>query len=107
MSDFDRAWGGLTQALRPRQTLSGWSRDKGITSLKFQIAEIDSTSVTVIPGQGKRRRISKGDFAQVFAFWPEYLRGDLPRHAMANISQNTSYIFGILHWYETSEVGTK
>jgi hypothetical protein len=83
--------------------ITGWSRDKGNTALEFRIAEVESTSITIVPGQGKRRRISKGDFAQVFAFWSEYCRGEITRHAMAQVLQNTSYIFGILRWLETRE----
>jgi hypothetical protein len=97
---FDVAWDDLTRRLKPNQEFSGWSRDRGVTALKFQIAEIEPTSITVLPGRGKQRRISKGDFAQVFAFWAEYCRGEIPRHKMAELSQNTSYIFSILRWQE-------
>ena len=100
MVAFDVAWDDLIHRLKPHQELNGWSRAKGPTVLRFQIAEIEPTAIIVRPGQGMRRRISKGDFAQVFAFWPAYCRGEIPRHKMAKLSQNTSYIFSILRWQE-------
>jgi hypothetical protein len=100
MAKFDEVWFSLQRLLHRKQRLNGWSREKDDTGLRFEIQDVDSTSITVLPGKGLPRRISKSDFEQVFAFWSPYCKGKIPRHEMARLSQNTSYIFAILRWQE-------
>jgi hypothetical protein len=100
MAAFDYTWARIARSVRAGDRLSGWSRDKGETSLRFVIREIDSTSITVTPSGKQSRRISKGDFSKVYEVWPDYLRRKMGRAEVAAISQNTSYIFSIFHSLE-------
>jgi hypothetical protein len=36
----------------------------------------------------------------VYAAWPTYRAGKMSRAEITELSQNTSYIFGILRWQE-------
>jgi hypothetical protein len=102
MNDFEALWRDLQRRLRPGLEIKGWSRDKGDTSLRFEIVDVSPGSITVTsPTLSKSRTISKGDFARVYAAWPDYRSAKISRAEMADMSQNTSYIFGVLQWRDS------
>jgi hypothetical protein len=86
--------------LKKGDQIKGWSRLHGETSLVFKIDEVGDTWISVLPQTKIPRRISKGDFSQVYAFWKSYCAGEVGRAEMTTLSQNTSYIFALLHWRE-------
>jgi hypothetical protein len=100
MGSFASTWRDLRAALKPGDQLRGWSKAKGQTDLQFHISEVGPTWIGILPTTGNVRRISKGDFDRVYAFWPAYKRGEITRAQMRDISQNTSYIFAMLNWVE-------
>ena len=97
-SHFDAVWGKVRNAIAPGSTIRNWSAAKGYTGGAFQIDAVDGSSVSVSGGtmQG-RRRVSKGDFAKIFAVWDEYTAGNFSRSRMLPLSQNSTYILSILH----------
>ena len=48
----------------------------------------------------KPRTISKREFLAVAEHWQGYRDGAISRDTLTALSQNTSYIFGILKWLE-------
>jgi hypothetical protein len=71
---------------------------------EFTINDVDSAAVIVRSGQmGQERRVSKGDFQRLSAFWGAYNRGTIGRAELGKRSQNTTYILSILHWREETQ----
>jgi hypothetical protein len=62
--------------------------------------DLDGGAITILPGTGCERRISKGDFEKVLDHWADYKAGRVTRAELTNISQNTTYIMSLLHWRE-------
>ncbi|HEV2334561.1 MAG TPA: hypothetical protein VGS13_03610 [Stellaceae bacterium] len=71
--NFEEAWADIRQRLRPGTLVRNWSANKGYTGGEFRINEVDGAAVIVRSGQmGDERRVSKGDFQRLFAFWDAY-----------------------------------
>lgn len=105
---FEGVWADLRNRLRSGAEITGWSRDKEDTGLRFRIVYLAPDSITVIPNakpgndKPKERKIGKADFQQVFFKWRDYCAGKFSRTDLT--SQNTSYIFSILRWRELTDV---
>jgi hypothetical protein len=86
----------------PNETeIRTWSRENGF-NLPFRIADTSPKSITIYSATIKKeRKISKREFLDVAAGWSAYQAGEGDRGT--DLSQNTSYIFGILKWMEESE----
>ncbi|HET7881760.1 MAG TPA: hypothetical protein VFL55_12805, partial [Acetobacteraceae bacterium] len=83
---------------RAADVVRNWSAAKGYTGGTFKIDDVDRTSITVSGGEMRvPRRVSKGDFAKLYAVWDAYLAGNFPRSKMQSLSQNTTYIISVLH----------
>jgi hypothetical protein len=97
-SHSDAVWGKIRTTIAPGNTIQNWSAAKGYTGGAFQIDAVDGSSVCVSGGAMRaRRRVSKGDFAKIFAVWDEYTAGNFARSRMLPLSQNSTYILSILH----------
>jgi hypothetical protein len=104
---FEGAWADIRQRLRPGTLVRNWSADRGDTGGEFRINDVDGAAVIVRSGQmGQERRVSKGDFERLFAFWGAYNRGTIGRGELGKRSQNTTYILSILHWREEAQSST-
>jgi hypothetical protein len=102
--NFDKAWVDIRQRLRPNTMIKNWSADRGYTGGEFLVNDVDGAAVIVRSGQmGQERRVSKGDFQRLFAFWDAYNRGTISRAELGKRSQNTTYILSILHWREETQ----
>ena len=106
---FEGVWADLRHRLRVGTEMKGWSRDKEDTGLRFKIVDVGADSITIVsspmPDKPKptERRIGRTDFARVYSSWKGYCGYKITRADMTKLSQNTSYIFSILRWRETSE----
>ena len=99
-----QAWVRARRLLGTEAEFRGWSRDKGYTDTTFKISDSNASSIIVSsPTMSKPRVISKGDFIKVAAAWDDYCKGDIGRADMAELSQNTTYIFGILKRLEDDQ----
>ena len=97
-SHFEAAWGKIRTAIVPGSTIRNWSAARGYTGGAFQIDAVDGSSVSVSGGAMRAgRRVSKGDFAKIFAVWDEYTAVNFSRSRMLPLSQNSTYILSILH----------
>jgi hypothetical protein len=95
---FEEWWANLP-ALLPRGTdIRAWSEHSGYTGGTFRFVEIDWDGALVI--KSPLRRISIGDFEMVYKLWPEYRDGIVPRSKINAITVNSTYIIGILHWFD-------
>jgi hypothetical protein len=103
-SNFEAAWADIRERLRPGTPVKNWSADRGYTGGEFRINDVDGSAVVVRSGQmGQERRVSRGDFQRLFAFWGAYNRGSIGRAELGRRSQNTTYILSILHWREGTQ----
>lgn len=101
MQTFDEFWEGLTSKLTRGLQLQGWSKEQEQTDLRFTIVEVSSQSIRVFSaGMKMPRNISKADAKNVWTHWPDYCAGKIGRAEMAQVSQNTSYLFGLIKWHE-------
>ena len=98
---IDSIWADFRARLKPKAVIKAWSTT-GRARSKFSVVDVDGASVTVLPGTGNERRISKGDFEKILDAWPAYQAGRLSRGELTGISQNTTYILSLLHWRESA-----
>jgi hypothetical protein len=99
-----QAWVQARRLLSPEAEFRAWSRGKGYTDTTFKISESNASSIVVSsPTMSKPRVISKADFIKVAAAWDDYCKGNIGRAEMAQLSQNTTYIFGILKRLEDDQ----
>jgi len=47
------------------------------------------------------RNITKNEFCNIYPYYQEWKNNKISRAKIRNISQNTSYIFAIINYYET------
>ena len=95
---FDAVWTQIAQELRPGTVVQIWGAARGFTGRTFQVKDVERTAITVLGGNMQMpRRVSKGDFARVYAVWDAYVAGHYPRSKMTDLLQNTTYIVSILH----------
>jgi hypothetical protein len=103
--NFEALWADIRQRLTPGALVKNWSADRGYTGGEFRINDVDGSAVIVRSGQmGQERRVSRGDFQRLFAFWSAYNRGAIGRAELGKRSQNTTYILSILHWREETQI---
>lgn len=98
----ERFW---TDAIRlgSETEIRTWGRESGY-GVAFKIYETRPHSVTIYSTTiSKPRSISKKDFLKIAELWSAYCGGETGREALGALSQNTSYIFGILKWLEDKD----
>lgn len=101
LSCFQSLWANIQSRLTAGAELRGWGAHRGFTAMRFHIDGIDASSVTVnSQTMAAPRRVSKAEFAHLYALWNDYCVGRMCRNVVAEISQNSSYIFAILRWHE-------
>lgn len=66
---------------------------------EFGILEVTPDSVTVRTSKGPRK-VPCVSFGVIFPLWADYKAGTVPRHALTDISYNSTYVISILHWLE-------
>jgi hypothetical protein len=49
--------------------------------------------------------VTRSDFENLFAVWPEYLSGKKSREELRDLSQNSTYIITLLNWAESRSAG--
>jgi len=102
--NIERVWADIRHRLKTGTEIKGWSRDKGQTALTFKIIDIAPGSIIVGSRTlSKSRTIGKADFGKIAAVWSDYRQGKINRVETGKLSQNTSYIFGILKWLEDGD----
>jgi hypothetical protein len=104
MSDdhLDQWWRELCRAIRSDDEIKTWSYE-GDYGLPFKIWEVrfGKPSIIVYSSTIKgKRTITKNEFLLIAPHWADYRDGKIGRDVMQTISQNTSYIFGMLKWLE-------
>jgi hypothetical protein len=98
VGQFETEWTKITRELHPDVVIRNWGAARGYTGGTFRIDNVNRTSITVSGGDMQMpRRISKADFEKVYAVWNAYREGNYLRSKMTSLSQNTTYILGILH----------
>ena len=103
--NFEDLWADIQRRLPVRERIQNWSADKGYTGERFQIKDVEPSSVTIeADGTSIPRQVAKSEFRKIFADWPAYRVGTIRRSALRDKSKNTTYILSLLHWRETSLV---
>ena len=101
--NFEDMWADIQRRLPVRERIQNWSADKGYTGGRFQIKDVEPSSITIeADGAPVPRQVAKSEFQKIFADWPAYRVGTIRRSALRDKSKNTTYILSILHWQETS-----
>ena len=99
--NFEDMWADIQRRLPVRERIQNWSADKGYTGGRFQIKDVEPSSITIEAG-GTSVQIAMSEFQKIFTDWPAYRVGTIRRSALRDKSKNTTYILSILHWQETS-----
>ena len=99
--NFEGAWADIRRRLPVRERIQNWSADKGYTGVRFQIKDVEPSSIT-IKADGTSVQIAKSEFQKIFADWPSYQGETFGQGSLWDKSKNTAYIISILHWHETS-----
>jgi hypothetical protein len=95
---FDAVWTQIADELRPGTAVQNWGVARGFAGRTFEVMDVERTVITIFGGDMQMpRRLSKDDFARVYAVWDAYIGGRYPRSKMTDLSQNTTYIVSILH----------
>lgn len=103
--NLEAAWLKILRELDGRTELRAWSRDSGYTTTTFRVTHAQPGSIEVRSlSLSQPRTITKTDFARVAAVWEGYCNGEMTRVQTVQVSQNTSYIFGLLKWVEDQAV---
>jgi hypothetical protein len=77
-----------------------WSRDNGY-GIPFRIYDTTPRTIKIYSATIKKPRlISQKEFLKVTSQWHAYRDGETGREVLTELSQNTSYMFGILKWME-------
>ncbi len=72
--------------------------------MPFRLYDTRPQSITIYSATiAKLRPISQKEFLSVAAHWYAYRDGQTGRDVLGALSQNTSYIFGILKWMEDQD----
>jgi len=81
--------------------IKNWSQDKGYTGKSFRLARVNYDEVAV-SGAGIRgtRSVSRTEFEKLYPLWERYKGGHVSRAQIGDVSQNTTYVFSLLHWFE-------
>ncbi|MET3361422.1 hypothetical protein ABH972_003936 [Bradyrhizobium ottawaense] len=86
--------------LRSETEIRAWGRESGY-GIPFKIYDTRPQSITIYSQSiAKPRSISKKEFLRIAEHWPAYCAGETARGFLGELSQNTSYIFGLLKWIE-------
>jgi hypothetical protein len=98
-TEFETTWTEIARRLQPGAVIRNWGSARGYTGGTFNIDNVDRSSITVSGGDMKMPRcVSKGDFEKVYRVWGAYCAGNIPRSKMTSLSQNTTYILGVLRF---------
>lgn len=91
-------WQELLEQLTPRPKLYAWSA-VGKAHSCFGILSVLGGGITVQTSKGPRC-IPRKDFERIFVLWNDYVAGRVQRQTLRNISVNSTYVLGILHWLQ-------
>jgi hypothetical protein len=100
--NFNIVWNNIQSRLMEGSNIRVWSAANDYNlDRTFRVEEVEPGAVTISSDRTSfLRRITMSDFANVHARWADYCVGRLPRHELRDLSQNTTYIIGILRWRE-------
>ncbi|HEX7287736.1 MAG TPA: hypothetical protein VF532_16225 [Candidatus Angelobacter sp.] len=102
-SNFDAVWSDIQSKLHAGDRIQSWSADSGYTGGQFEIAQVHRDAVVAVAeNTDAPRRIARGEFEKIFAYWSDYCAGkpEAARSKLRNQSHNLTYVFSIFHWQE-------
>jgi hypothetical protein len=100
MLDFRTVWPDIYRELSIGTKIPNWSVE-GYTGKDTRIEDTNYDEIVVsTPGIKRTRRVPRRDFEKVFEFWESYKAGDKTRMEILKLTQNSTYILSILHWYD-------
>ena len=89
--------------LRAETEIRAWGRENGYGTL-FKIYDTTPRSIIIYSATiTKPRPIIQKEFLRIAAHWYAYRDGEVDRDVLGKLSQNTSYIFGMLKWMEDQD----
>lgn len=102
MTNFNEVWSRIYQHLAKGMQIRNWSND-GYTDKATTIEAVYFQEILVLGERGRApRSVSREEFKRVFEYWGGYKDGRIDRTELEKRAQtqNTTYIFSILHWSE-------
>ena len=100
MTSPNTLWQQARRLLRNEIELRTWSRDNE-TETQFKIWDNTAAAIKIYsPTIDGPRSISKKEFFKVAEKWDAYCDGTVSRAELGKLSQNTSYVLGMLKWIE-------
>lgn len=100
---FEDWWASLPSRVPRGTIMRAWSEHSGYRDSTFRFMEIDKDGALVV--DPPLRRVSKEDFAMVYRIWDEYCKGVIPRSKITANTVNSTYILGVLRWFDEHPQG--
>jgi hypothetical protein len=102
---FENWWASLPSRLPRGTVIRPWSEYSGYGDRTFRFLEIDRDGALVV--DPPLRRVSKEDFVMAYRIWDEYCRGIMPRSKTTANTVNSTYILGVLRWFDDQIQGVR
>jgi hypothetical protein len=100
-SNFSDVWSDIQCGLHVGDHIKNWSIERGYTGGEFEIVEVRSDAIIIGTNKVKEpRKITRNDFENMYADWPDYCAGKAARSTLRNKSHNLTYILSIFHRQE-------
>jgi len=96
---FDQVWDLLNRELASPTPVVNWTAFSGELERGNFTAQMAGDEVICALSSGSEIRIPREDFATVHAMWPQYVSGEVPRHAIRDVTRNSKYVISILHQF--------
>jgi len=104
MAGFNEVWSEIQTHLTKGAEIPNWGYEEGYTGNVTLIVGKYYDVIEVTGGRTvKPRDVTRPDFKKVYEVWDRYKQGLTSREEIQQISRNTTYIFSILRWLETSQ----
>jgi hypothetical protein len=104
MVEFDAVWDSLQISLAPGVEIKNWNAYNGYLGDKSTINSVERDSISIDPPRvWGTQVIPRGNFAQVWALWPDYKALRLKHSEIRALNEHAKYIISILRWYESND----
>jgi hypothetical protein len=81
---------------------------QGVYWKKFRVARVNYDEVAPrADGISGERSVSRADFEKLYSLWDRYKQGKVSQAETVRRSQNTTYVFSLLHWFEEQDGRTR
>ncbi|MGQ4834406.1 MAG: DUF7662 domain-containing protein [Candidatus Asgardarchaeia archaeon] len=95
---FEKFWLELIREFNNWKNVEYWSVAGRTRNKSFQAKAFGQEYILIKPEYGSLQTVPKGDFEIVYDIWEQYLRGDVKRYEIRNMTRFSSYIISLIHY---------